>query len=364
MAGRRHETPLPRTNPSGRKVWVARWTDRYGKRQSAGTFRLEREAQEAMDAAYDAHYNSDGRAPRQVGTVDAYVPHWQRHHPRAPRTAVVYGNDLKASLDVKVGGRPLRQWRLDEVERAEVNELVDFLFRAGRAAEGIRGVLRTLSAMWEDAIGDGWTRHNPVRGVRVRSNDPRCTKPERIPNVFSWEQMHAFAARGDQQFEAMARVLSDCGLRLGEMLALERAHIEGDWLYVCQTAHHGSVEAGTKTTRDAREKGRRAPLPPGLLGLLRALPPRLDTRLLFPTENGRVWQERAFYKAWGRVRDAAKMPEASPHDFRHSYVSLMRAAGVDPADLAKWTGHTVLTATTTYTHALEHDAEKARRAVG
>ena len=39
-----------------------------------------------------------------------------------------------------------------------------------------------------------------------------------------------------------------------------------------------------------------------------------------------------------------------PHDFRHSSVTPLRAAGIDPADLAAVAGHTVETATARYTH--------------
>jgi hypothetical protein len=42
----------------------------------------------------------------------------------------------------------------------------------------------------------------------------------------------------------------------------------------------------------------------------------------------------------------------APHDFRHSWVTHLRAAGIDPADLAVLAGHTVETATARYTHAL------------
>jgi hypothetical protein len=35
---RRRETPLKRTNPSGKDVWVARYTGPDGKRRSAGTY--------------------------------------------------------------------------------------------------------------------------------------------------------------------------------------------------------------------------------------------------------------------------------------------------------------------------------------
>jgi hypothetical protein len=45
--------------------------------------------------------------------------------------------------------------------------------------------------------------------------------------------------------------------------------------------------------------------------LLRALPPRIDTRLLFPTERGRLWQNVQFYReVWYKARAAAGMPEA------------------------------------------------------
>jgi integrase len=163
----------------------------------------------------------------------------------------------------------------------------------------------------------------------------------------------------------MIRCLSDLGLRLGEMLPLERGDIDDGWVWVRRTAHDGRVELGTKTTRDQPEKARRTPLPPGLAEILRALPPRLDTRLLFPAPRGGVWQQRCFYaEVWKPAREAAGMPDATPHALRHSFVSLMRAAGVDPADLAAATGHSVAVATATYTHSTGGSWEAMRGAAG
>jgi integrase len=286
-------------------------------------------------------------------------------HPRSPGTARTYAANLRAVLPVKVGGRPLADWRMDELERSEISELLDHMLRdQGRAANGARTVLSTLSAVWEDAISDGWCRHNPVRGVRVRNTDQRISKPRREPHVYSWEQMHGMADTAPPLARAMIRTLADTGLRLGEMLALERADIDGEWLWVRRTAVAGRVTAGTKTTREAPEKARKVPLSASTLEIVQSLPPRLDTRLLFPTPRGKIVQNKDFYEWWGAAREAAGMPEARPHDFRHSYVSLMRAAGVDPAHLAEWTGHTVLTATSSYTHAVGDVSDIARRAVG
>ena len=159
MTVRRREQPLRRVNPSGRVVWVARFTDSRGKRHSAGTFPLRREAQEAILAAYEVEH----QRPRQIGTVAAYAEHWQRMHPRAPSSARTYAHNLRAALRVEVGGKPLAEWCVDELERPEMAELLDHLLRVdGRAANGARSILRTLSAMFEDAITDGWSKRNPA----------------------------------------------------------------------------------------------------------------------------------------------------------------------------------------------------------
>jgi integrase len=109
---------------------------------------------------------------------------------------------------------------------------------------------------------------------RVRDvNREESTELER------WRAVHA---------EAMIRMLSDCGLRLGELLPLDRTDLAAGWLHVARTAHESKVQPGTKTTHHKREdeQGRDTPLPPTLEGIVRAMPPRINTRLLFPTPTG------------------------------------------------------------------------------
>jgi integrase len=90
----------------------------------------------------------------------------------------------------------------------------------------------------------------------------------------------------------------------------------------------------------------------------------METRLLFPAARGRVWQQRTFYASVWRPACRAAGVEATPHELRHSYVSLMRAAGVDPADLAAATGHTVTTAAAVYLHSVGASWDAMRAAVG
>jgi integrase len=78
-----------------------------------------------------------------------------------------------------------------------------------------------------------------------------------------------------------------------------------------------------------------------------------------------VLQQKRFYAdVWKPACEEAGTAGVTPHELRHSFVSLMRAAGVDPADLADATGHTVLTATTAYTHPVGQSSDAMRAAVG
>jgi excisionase family DNA binding protein len=63
------ESPVKRRNPSGDIVWVARYTNDDGRRVSAGTFALKREAQAAIDQAYDqpTRVDTDRRLRRRRG---------------------------------------------------------------------------------------------------------------------------------------------------------------------------------------------------------------------------------------------------------------------------------------------------------
>lgn len=56
--------------------------------------------------------------------------------------------------------------------------------------------------------------------------------------------------------------------------------------------------------------------------------------------------------------------DPTPHEFRHSYVTHLRAAGIDDANLARVAGQTVETMISVYTHALERSHEQIRKIIG
>jgi integrase len=396
---RHHETPSRRVNPSGQVRWEARYTDRHGKRNRAGTFKLKGPcrtpveghwsgsrwigccAQHAIDAAYE---RESAPRPARTDTVGGYAELWPKIHPRSERTNVENAWRIGVVLAIEVEGMPLRDWHISEVRRRHALAVQAALLAQGRSAEGATGILRAMSAMTSDAVDDELCDSNPWLRLGVRLNDPRVLKQPRPKRVWSIEQMHAFAAAAaavrdadrDEPTELerwravyaepMVRVLSDCGLRLGELLPLERADLRPGWMRVRRTAHESEVQLGTKTThhKPEDEQFRDVPLPPTLEATLHALPAQIDTHLLFPTPTGKTWRERNWRRdVWEPARKGTGI-DARPQEFRASWESIMRAAGVDQADLAKYAGHSVATANSRYVRALDRSAAHVRSVIG
>jgi integrase len=362
---RRRESPIKRRNPSGEIVWVARYTARDGKRKIAkptwnggkGTFSRKSDAQQAIDEAYGISDRPD--------TVGEYVATWTTRHPRSERTNATNEHRIGRVLDAEIEGVAFRDWPLRELRRRHALALVDHMLRVqGRATTGAVGILRSLSAMAEDAITDEVADLNPFKGVRIRAGDPRATKKRRPIRVFSFEQMHRFA-KAAGRYEPMVRVFTDTGMRLGEVLPLRPEDFDGETLKIRRTAHEGSILEGTKTDHGEQDAGRVVPVPATLAWMLEAqIRLNGDCDLLFTTPTGRMWRERNFYRDLWKPSQEASGLDIRPHECRHSYVTHLRAAGVNDADLAEIAGHRVETMLARYTHAVGGSFGSIRSLVG
>jgi integrase len=207
------------------------------------------------------------------------------------------------------------------------------------------------------AITDEVADLNPFKGVRIRAGDPRAKKKRRPIRVFSFEEMHRFA-KAAGRYEAMVRVFTDTGMRLGEVLPLRREDFDGETLKVRRTAHEGRILEGTKTDHGEQDAGRTVPVPATLAWMLEAQINLSDPGgdLLFTTPTGRMWRERNFYRdIWKPAQQIAGL-DIRPHECRHSYVN--------DADLAEIAGHRVETMLARYTHPTRASFADVRAVVG
>jgi integrase len=207
-------------------------------------------------------------------------------------------------------------------------------------------------------------RPQPLQGHPHPRQRPASQKKRRPIRVFSFEEIHRFA-KAAGRYEALVRTFTDTGMRLGEVLPLRPEDFDGETLQVRRTAHEGTILEGTKTDHGEEDAGRVVPVPATLAWLLEAQinlngP---DCRLLFPTPRGRLWRERTFYRdVWKPTQPVAGL-DIRPHECRHSYVTHLRAAGVNDANLAEIVGHRIETMLARYTHAIGGSFDEVRRAI-
>jgi integrase len=151
--------------------------------------------------------------------------------------------------------------------------------------------------------------------------------------------------------------------RLGEVFALQRSEmdLEAEMFYPTGSVSEGVITRGDSTTKQHEGAN---PIAPSLAAILREMVRRIDTPLLFPTPAGTVWFAPNFYRDVWEPAQIASGIDMRPHEARHSYVSNLRAAGIDPADLADVTRHTIQTATAHYTHPTRQSYDAIRRAIG
>jgi integrase len=155
----------------------------------------------------------------------------------------------------------------------------------------------------------------------------------------------------DQQDGEMVRVSAYAGLRLGELLALRWRDVDfaGHALTIGRAMSAG-VESSTKSGRV-----RRLPLPDQAAAALDRMSRREDfteaDERVFCNPLGRTLDPSALRRRYKAAQAATGLRALRWHDLRHTYGSLLAAAGVDLVTIQAAMGHSALATTSRYLHA-------------
>jgi integrase len=248
---------------------------------------------------------------------------------------------------------------LGDVELRKLTPLLVRKWHAGLLAKGLSAntaakCYRMLSAMLTTAVGDELIIKNPcvLKGASIE----RCAERPVATVEQVWDLADAIA----EHLRCIVLVAGFAGLREGELLGLERRHVNVLHRTITveqqeqQLAHGELVITPPKTAA-----GRRVITLPGFLvdELERHL-----ARFGEPTPTGRVFRglqggplrRHVLRKEFQRAKRATDLPERFTfHDLRHTANTLTAAAGASTRELMARMGHSSPEAALRYQHATE-----------
>jgi integrase len=348
--GRRHFGSIE-TLPSGR--YRARYEHEGAWVSAPATFATKADANVWLsgvqtDLARGAWV--DPRAGRE--TLRTYAERWLRgRSDLRPTTRAKYEYLLGHHVYPKLGG-----YELARLAPADVRGWYHALARRHQATAD--DAYRVLRAVVNTAVADGQLAKSPctVKGAgTVRS-------PERP--VASVAEVAAAVEAVPDRYRAAVLLAAWCQLRRGEVLALQRRHV--DLLHgTISVEQSWVVPPGEKPVigPPKTESGRRTLNVPE--HVLPALEEHLErfvgpepTSWLFGTSTGTAVSPRNFQRVWDEVREAIGRPDLHLHDLRHSGLTWSAATGASLAELMHRGGHASPRAALRYQHATE-DRDKA-----
>jgi len=298
----------------------------------AGTFQTLLEAAEAF---------VDGIATGAIRTKTG-----ERYKPSVVRE---YERSLRLHVLPTLGGA-----RLSRIQRRDVQRLADDLLASGADPSTIRNALKPLQVIYRRAIEDGDLAVNPCERLRLPAARGRRER------IASPAEAAALIAALRSEDRALWGCAFYAGLRRGELRALVWNDVDlGDGLIRVERNMSGHGETGEPKSRAGR---RSVPIVATLRDLLveHKLVTRQDTGLVFGSSASQPFTPTAVRKraltAWRRVG----LDPIGLHECRHTFASLLIAAGVNAKAITAYLGHaSIRTTFDLYGHLMPGNEDEA-----
>jgi integrase len=232
----------------------------------------------------------------------------------------------------------LGSMRLSDVTRNDVQDLVDSLVAEGWNASTVVVTIASLQVVYKRALVRGEIAVNPAMGLQmpaVRGGRIRIATPKECAELLA-----ALPAR-DRPLWATAMY---AGLRRGELMALrvEDINLERGVIHVRRGWDTLEGEISPKSGRERTvpiSAVLRHYLEPHLLGLAR------QEGLAFGVNDRSTFNGTPLSKRAGRCWEAVGLRRITLHECRHTFASLMVAAGVNAKALSTYMGHATISIT-------------------
>ncbi|MFJ5546817.1 tyrosine-type recombinase/integrase [Streptomyces sp. NPDC093225] len=332
--------------PRCQHPYKIRYRNARGRQQEESGFANQDAAITRLVAIYNERRSAPTNQPKaeriaKYGpmTFRAYAKEWkhgQRH--LAPASLIHLDSLLHHHLFPALGTR-----RMDSFDHKVVEYFIRTMERSGTGLATESNAFDKLKAILLDANRLGLYPDSPLLGVQAPVYDPKRAV---IPTP---EQLRALRTAGDDTFELVVDLMSGCGLRNGEAVAVNLNNIVADDTYRV-------TEQVNRTTKDYdrlkhRKKGeyRDVPLPPRVRETIERYAEThgaVDGYLIrHPQDRSRPYPTYLLNNRWQQLRrtQTLDMPDGLVlYSFRHFFASNCLAHHIPITDVAEWMGHKTL----------------------
>ena len=255
---------------------------------------------------------------------------WWKNHEKtlAYNTAKSYKPAKERAIDA-FGDRSAK-----DITPQEISVFIK-AFSRDRADKTAKTQLLVLRLIFNYGVEIGALPFNPARELSVPGNLPKrkVTSP-------SSADIKRVKESTDCTFGMFAYWALYTGMRRGELLALEWSDvdIEARRIKITKSLYHVSNKPHIKEPKTKTSVGE----VPILDALLSKITP--SKGLVFPNEKGEYITETQFQRLWELYQKESGV-EATPHQFRHAYATMLFEAGIPPEEAQALLRHAQLSTT-------------------
>lgn len=316
--------------PSGR--WQPRWTGPDGTRRSGPTQATKTAASDWLVQQRAAELNGEWRDLSGGNTpFEEWVDEWARHAhvTLRPSTLARDQSHLRARAIPAFGSTPLNALTHIGIKKWVTELTVDL------APATVLKHLQIVRKVLNEAVAAGLIASNPA----ARVSAPRVEVPD--ARHLTAAEVDQLAAVIDSRYRALVYVGAYCGPRIGELAALTRDDVDFEQgrLHISATVVevHGKLVVNRPKTRAGV---RSVPIPSAVADELAVHLDSHQSDQVFPSPNGQTLRPSLFRgRVFAPAARAAGLTPLTPHDLRHTAISLWILAGLEPKAVAVRAGH-------------------------
>lgn len=273
----------------------------------------------------------EAKPKRKTKTFSAYVEEWltvYKAQSLKPTTMRGYRSMLSAHLTEAFGRR-----QLADITTADVQKFLNE--RSHLSRKTLKLMLDFMGQVFKDAIEDGYMQTDPTASRKLVIPSTRKTEREAI-SMEEFQDILANLWQLQTQDRRLMALLMLTGMRRGEALGLQWADI--DWRKGLISVRRNVTFAGNQphVGTPKTEKGTRQ-IP--IVGMLREYLEPVGEGEKFIIGGDEPITEMTFKRTFQRIAKTIDLHGATPHVFRHSFLTYAQTVVTDVKTLQAIAGH-------------------------